>query len=270
MDDIRRLSLNQMTVNQWTLVEAVEGCARMGIPSIGIWRHKLAPVGLKSAIQHVDDAGLRVSSLCRGGWFDADTAEKRRHNIEDNYRAIEEAAALNASTLVLVCGPSATKDLNSGRAYIAEAIAELVPFASQHQVRLGIEPMHPMYNADRSAIVTLAQALSIACHYPEDQVGVIVDTYHVWWDPEVLTQIHNTGSRIYGFHLADWLVPTPDMLNGRGMIGDGIIDLSALRQAIDDSGYRSDIEVEIFNNDLWALPGEEVLRLMIDRYLTCV
>jgi sugar phosphate isomerase/epimerase len=270
MDNMQRLSLNQMTVNQWTLDEAIEGCARIGIPAIGIWREKLVSKGVEHAALRIRDAGLRVSSLCRGGWFDDLTPAGRREGMEDNFRAVEEAATLGAPVLVLVCGPAASRDLDAGRAYIAEAIAELVPYAAQHGVLLGIEPMHPMYTAERSAIVTVAQALAIARQYPEDQVGVIIDAYHVWWDPEIMPQIHIAGPRICGLHLADWLVPTSDMLNGRGMIGDGVIDLRALRQAVDSTGYSADIEVEIFNAELWQLAGEEVLSLVKERYLACV
>ena len=265
--DIRRLSLNQMTVKQWSLPQAIEGCLRAQIPAVGIWREKVAEVGLTAAARHVRDAGLPVSSLCRGGWFDAATPAGRHQHLEENRRAIEEAAALGTDLLVLVCGPAATRDLVAARAYVAEAIAALVPYAAQHGVRLGIEPMHPMYVAERSVIVTLAQALDLAKRQAPEHVGIVVDSYHVWWDPAVMPGLAAAGERIFGLHLADWLVPTPDMLNGRGMLGDGVIDLSAIRQAADHAGYSGYIEVEIFNPDLWQLDGDVVLRLLIERYL---
>lgn len=270
MQDIQRLSLNQATTQRWGVQAAVEGCARAGIPAIGLWRDKVGEYGVRASARLVHDAGLQVSSLCRGGWFDAPTAAERQARLEDNRRAIEEAAELGTAVLVLVCGPASGRDLAAGRAWVAEAIADLAPFAAQHSVRLGIEPLHPMFAAERSVVVTLAQANALAAPFPPDQVGVIVDVYHVWWDPDVLAQIALAGPRLLGFHVSDWLVPTPDLLLGRGMMGDGIIDIPPLRQAVDSAGYNGPIEVEIFNQALWNMPGDELVRLTIQRFLECV
>ncbi len=264
---LARLSLNQATVQRWSVREAVEGCVRAGIPSIGLWRDKVAATGLHESSRIVRDAGLRVSSLCRGGWFSATTHDGRQKRLDDNFRAIEEAAELGTNVLVLVCGPAVNRDISAARGYIAECIARVVPFAAAHGVKLGIEPLHPMYAADRSAIVSLGEANRLASHFDPGQVGVIVDVYHVWWDADVLEHIRIAAERIIGFHVCDWLVPTPDMLNGRGMMGDGVIELRRLRAAVDATGYTGPIEVEIFNEALWQLPGDELLRLMCARYV---
>lgn len=261
-----RLSLNQATTQRWSVREAAEGCMRAGIPFIGLWRDKVAATGLHESARIVRDAGLRVSSLCRGGWFAGATAPERQARLDDNRRAIEEAATLGTDVLVLVCGPAADRDLAAARGYVAECIEQLAPFAAEHGVTLGIEPLHPMYAGDRSVVVSLAEANRIAARFDPRQVGIVVDVYHVWWDADVLAQIHAAAGRIVGFHVCDWLVPTPDRLNGRGMMGDGVIELRHLREAVDAAGYTGPIEVEIFNQTLWELPGDELLQLMAARY----
>jgi sugar phosphate isomerase/epimerase len=265
--DLARLSLNQATTQRWSVREAVEGCVRLGIPSIGLWRDKVVEGGLRESGRLVRDAGLSVSSLCRGGWFSAATAAERQAHFDDNCRAIEEAATLGTDVLVLVCGPAPDRDIGAARAYVAECIARLVPFAAKHNVKLGIEPLHPMYAGDRSVIVSLAEANRLAQQLDPTYVGVIIDVYHLWWDPDIYDHIAAATGRILGFHVCDWLVPTPDMLLGRGMMGDGIIELRRLRQAVDAAGYSGPIEVEIFNRTLWDMPGDEVLQLMCARYV---
>jgi sugar phosphate isomerase/epimerase len=266
MADYSRLSLNQMTTERWSVREAVDGCARAGIGQIGLWRHKVAETGLGESARLVRDAGLRVSSLCRGGMFPAATAEERSRRIEDNRRALEEAAELGTGVLVLVCGPAPDRDIDAAREMVRDGIAAVAPYAQEHGVRLGIEPLHPMFAADRSVIVTLGQALDIAQQFPAEQVGVIVDVYHVWWDPDVYRQIERAAGRILGFHVNDWIVPTPDLLLGRGMIGDGVIEIRRLRTAVDAAGYHGPIEVEIFNQAIWDTPGDTILAQIKERY----
>ena len=169
--------------------------------------------------------------------------------------------------LVLVCGAAVDRDIEGARAMIAEAIGILAPFAGAHGVRLGIEPLHPISAADRSAIVTLKQANDLAEQFPAQQVGVVIDAYHVWWDPELEAEIARSGARILGFHVDDWLVPLPDPLLGRGMMGDGVIELRRLRRLVDAAGYTGPIEVEIFNQAIWDEPGDEVLEQMKKRYV---
>ncbi|MBO9606540.1 MAG: sugar phosphate isomerase/epimerase [Paenibacillaceae bacterium] len=263
---MERLSLNQITTERWNLREAAEGCARAGIGWIAPWRHKVAELGLAASAQAIRDNGLRVSSLCRGGMFPAATAAEREERLDDNRRAVDEAATLGADTLVLVCGPAPDRDIDSARGWVQDGIDKLVPYAREHGIKLGIEPLHPMYAAERSVINTLAQANTLAERYAPEDVGVVVDAFHVWWDPEVYAQIARAGTRILGFHVSDWIVPTPDMLLGRGMMGDGVIELRRLREAVEAAGYAGPIEVEIFNRAIWDTPGDDVLALMKDRY----
>jgi sugar phosphate isomerase/epimerase len=265
--DLNRLSLNQITTERWSLREAVEGCARADIPWIALWRHKVAAAGLAESRRIVRDAGLKVSSLCRGGMFPAATADERRARLDDNLRAVEEAAELGAEVLVLVCGPAPDRDIDSARRWVAEGIERLVPYAQSHGVKLGIEPLHPMYAAERSVVVSLAQANALAEPYSADQVGVVVDVFHVWWDPDLYRQIAQASGRIVGFHVSDWIVPTPDLLMGRGMMGDGVIEISRIRESVEAAGYSGPIEVEIFNQAIWDAPGDEVLALMKRRFL---
>ncbi|MDB4866524.1 MAG: Xylose isomerase domain protein barrel [Cohnella sp.] len=265
--DIQRISLNQITTERWNLREAVDGCVREDIPWIALWRHKVAETGLAESRRLVRDAGLQVSSLCRGGMFPAQTAGARQAKLDDNRRAVEEAAELGAEVLVLVCGPAPDRDIDSARKWVAEGIEQLVPYAQSHGIKLGIEPLHPMYAAERSVIVTLAQANALAERYTPEQVGIIVDVFHVWWDPDLYGQISRASGRILGFHVSDWIVPTPDLLMGRGMMGDGVIEIRRIRQSVEAAGYQGPIEVEIFNQSIWDTPGDEVLALMKRRYL---
>ena len=268
--DVNRLSLNQATTEKWSLREAVEGCARAEIPAIGLWRHKIVEAGLAESVRLVRDAGLRVSSVCRGGMFPAATEAERQARIDDNRRAIDEAAELGADALVLVCGAAPDRDIDAAREMVRDGIAQLVPYARERGVKLGIEPLHPMFAAERSVIVTLGEANALAEQFESDVVGVVIDVYHVWWDPEVYTQIKRAARRILGFHVNDWIVPLPDMLMGRGLMGDGVIELRRLRAAVDAAGYTGSIEVEIFNQAISDMPGEAVLRLMKERYLSYV
>lgn len=260
---MERLSLNQKTTNLWTVPEAVDGCARAGIGAIGLWREPVAEHGLERTAKLVRDAGLRVSSLCRGGFLTSPDA------LANNRRAIDEAAVLGTDCLVMVVGglPPGSKDLVGARAAVADAIAELAPYAGERGVRLALEPMHPMYCADRGVLSTLAQALDLAERFPVSQVGVVVDTFHLWWDPDVWRQIARAGARIASYQVCDWITPLPaDVLLGRGMMGDGHIDFAPFTTAVTAAGYAGDIEVEIFNADIWNTPPDEVLAVMKERY----
>ncbi|MCJ8006966.1 sugar phosphate isomerase/epimerase family protein [Lederbergia wuyishanensis] len=267
LQSIDRLSLNQITTDKWSLKEAVDGCLRAEVPWIALWRHKIEEIGLKDSKRIIQDAGIKVSSICRGGMFPAATELERQKRIDDNRRAIDEAAELGTDVLVLVCGPAPDKDLVAARKMVADGIEQLVPYAKERGVKLGIEPLHPMYAAERSVIVSLAHANDIADQYAPDEVGVIVDVFHVWWDPDLFRQITRAKGRILGYHVSDWIVPTPDLLMGRGMMGDGVINLRPIRLAVEEAGYNGPIEVEIFNQQIWDTPGDEVLALMKERYI---
>lgn len=263
---LERLSLNQITVRRWSVGEAVEGCLRAGIPAIGLWREPVAEAGLAAAARRVRQAGLRVSSYCRGGFL---TGPDRGAALADNRRAIDEAAELGAPCLVMVVGglPGDSRDLVGARERVAEAVAELAPYAGQRGVRLALEPLHPMFCSDRAVLSTLGQALDLAERFPAAQAGVVVDAYHVWWDPQVESQIARAGGRIASFQACDWVLPLPpDPLLGRGMVGDGAADVGRLRRLADAAGYRGDIEVEIFNAEVWAADGDAVLATLARRH----
>lgn len=263
---IDRLSLNQITTEQWSVAEAIDGCVRAGIEWIGLWRHKVESSGLEETVGLLERSGLQVSSLCRGGFFPAVDEAAFAANMADNRKAVDEAAALGTDVLVLVCGPAADRDIDRARTQIERGIGELAPYAASKGVRLGIEPLHPMMAAERSALVTLDEANRIARNFPVDQVGVVIDVYHIWWDPEVYEQIEEAAGRIVGFHVSDWLVPTTSILQGRGMMGEGVIDLRRLRSAVEAAGYDGPIEVEVINPDVWALDGTELVDRVIEAY----
>jgi sugar phosphate isomerase/epimerase len=267
--DLSRVSLNQITAEQLSLDEAAGACAWAGLSWIGPWRHKLAD-GPEAAARAVREAGLGVSSLCRGGFFPALDAAGRRERDADNRRAIDEAAALATDVLVLVCGPAPDGDLAAARRMVLEGIERLLPYAAERGVRLGIEPLHPMQIAERSVVVTLAQANDLAERFDPAQVGVVIDAYHVWWDPDLERQVERAAGRILGYHVSDWLSPTHDVLAGRGMMGDGVIDLRGLRGLVEAAGYDGPIEVEVINPALAALTGDELVARVCERCLSCV
>ena len=277
------LSLNTATVRkQGSLIDIVEACARHGIRAIDPWRDQVAAVGLDRAVRAVRDAGLDLSGYCRGGMFPADAAHRGQAR-DDNRRAVDEAKALGAPCLVLVVGglpqysrPGSTpsKDLGAAQAQVADGIAELLEYARNVGMKLAIEPLHPMYAADRACVNSMRQALDLCDRLDPDRtrrLGVALDVYHVWWDFELFEQIQRCGKeRLLAFHVCDWMVPTADMLNDRGMMGDGVIDLPRARAAVEALGYDGYIEVEIFSNRWWGYSLDEVLSTCIARFKTVV
>jgi sugar phosphate isomerase/epimerase len=265
-----RFSLNQATIKYASLAEALQVAADAGYETIGLWREPVAEVGLDKAVELVSDSGLRVSSLCRGGFFTAQPGPARRQALDDNRRALEEAHRLGTDTLVLVAGglPAGDRDLVGARGRVRDAIGELADDAVAAGVRLAIEPLHPMYAADRAVISTLGQALDIAEQFPAAAAGVVVDTFHIWWDPQVLDQIARAGrERITSYQVCDWITPLPaDTLLARGVPGDGHIDFAPITRAVAATGYAGDIEVEIFNADVWNSPYAEIAALVAQRY----
>lgn len=265
----RRLSMNQATVPRWSSAELVAGCARAGYGGAGLWRHKLEDLDLAGIAKQAAGAGIEISSLCRGGFFLVENSVGARQRALDNRRAVDEAGELGARTLVLVCGPAPDRDLEGARQAVAEAIEDLAAYARTVGVALAIEPMHPLYCADRSVVVSLAQALSMAeaaTKATGASVGVMLDSYHLWWDPQLERSVHRARGRILGVQLADWVVPLSDPLNGRGMLGDGSVDFRSFRRLVDDAGYTGLDEVEIFNPEIWDMGPADVLELTAERY----
>jgi sugar phosphate isomerase/epimerase len=263
---LQRLSFNQITADPWSLEQVVRNCSRSGIPYIAVWRHKLDGDATKAAAM-IRGEGLRVSSLCRGGWFSAPTAKERRERIADNRVAIEEAAMLGAPVLVIVSGPANGQTLQDARATVLDGLMEVLPDAEKAGVILGVEPLHPMYAAERSVVVTLKQANDIVEKIGSPAAGIVIDAFHVWWDPEVMTQIERARGKIVGFHVSDWPVPLPGILMGRAMMGHGVIELRRLRQAVDATGYDGPIEVEIFNEEVWKTADDGLLQQIQQGFL---
>jgi sugar phosphate isomerase/epimerase len=266
---LERLSLNQATVKHLSLADAVALCVRHDIPAIGLWRDRVAEIGLDRAVAAVRAAGLHVSSLCRGGFFTRAGAEGLAAARADNRAAVREAAELGADTLVLVCGGlvPGSRDLSLARRMVADAIGDLVPEAQRLGVRLGIEALHPMFCADRSVICSLGEAVDLALSFPADAVGVVVDTYHVWWDPGLTAGIARAAGRIVSYQVCDWVLPLPaDALLGRGQLGDGVIDFGPISAAVAEAGYDGYVEVEIFNADVWAAPPDLTATVMRERF----
>lgn len=258
-----RLSLNQATIKHAPLADALRVTADAGYSSIGLWREPVAEVGLRASVKLVEDSGLRVSSMCRGGFFTLPEGAARRSAIDDNRRAIDEAAELGAPVLVLVAGglPDGSRDLVGARSRVTDAIGELADFALKSGVTLAIEPLHPMYVSDRAVVSTLGQALDIAEPFPAEAVGVVIDTFHVWWDPQILEQIARAGAtgRLASYQVCDWATPlAADVLLSRHYPGNGVIDFASLTGAVVAAGYVGDIEVEIFNQEIWDAAWSDV------------
>ena len=254
------LSLNTATVKPWTLAQAVDGCARHGIGGISPWRDRLQEAGVSKAAALIRDAGLGVSGLCRGGWYTAEGALTRAV-LDDNRRAVDEAAEIGAACLVMVVGglPPESKDVEGARGIVAEGLARTTEYARDKGVPIAIEPLHPMYAADRACVNTMAQALDLAGRIG-DGIGVAMDAYHVWWDPDLTRQIERAGrDRMLAFHVCDWRRDTRDLLLDRGMMGDGVIDLKAMRRQVEATGFDGLVEFEIFSTELWAQDLDDVL-----------
>jgi sugar phosphate isomerase/epimerase len=258
---LRRFSFNQATTQGWDLPDLVDALVRAGVPGIGLWREPVAEYGLAKTARLVHDAGLAVTSLCRGGFF-ADAGW-----YDENRRAVDEAAELDTSVLVLVSGGLGGRDLAGARAHVADAVGRLVPHARAAGVRLAIEPLHPMFCSDRCVISTLEQALTIAERYEVGEVGVVIDTYHLWWDDRAPALVGRAGPRVSAFQLADWITPLPEgVLTGRGMPGTGCVDLPAWVSYVDSAGFTGPVEIEVFNTEVWARPGEDVVAEAVAGY----
>ena len=266
------LAINTATIKSCSLEQAIAGCARAGITAIAPWRDIVQQCGIERAQKLIRASGLTVTCLCRGGLFTAADEAGRRAAIEDNRRAVDEAAAIGAQCLVLIAGglPPGSKDLAGAHAQVRDGLAALLPHARAAGVPLAIEPLHPMTAADRGCVNTLAHANDL-CDELGPGLGIAIDVYHVWWDPDLAGQIARSRARILSYHVCDWLVPTRDLVFDRGMPGDGIIDLRRLRAMVEDAGYRGHCDVEIFSaQDWWKRDPDEVLRICIERHQTVV
>lgn len=293
MSNFEKLSINTATIKKASLAEALSLTAAAGLSHIGLWRDKVAEVGLERAVEMVRSSGLHVSSLCRGGFLTAADPAGQAAALEDNKAAILEAKALGTTEIIMVVGglpdfsvsPGAVdgggsaaavaggKDIVLARQRVADRLAELVPFALEQGVRLVLEPLHPMYAADRAVLSTLGQALDLAAPHPAEAVGVVVDTFHIWWDPSLREQISRAGAegRIASYQVCDFNLPiAADALLSRGFMGDGVIDFASIGAWVAEAGYDGVVEVEIFNEDIWAQPFADVIDTVKDRYAALV
>ncbi len=265
---LEKLSLNTATVRlKWDINEMIDGCVRHGIKAICPWRDQIAKKPLKEIRQRIDDSGLVVNALCRGGFFPANDKKSLQKAIDENKKALDEAMTIGAQSLVLVVGslPPESKNIALARQQVEQGISKILDYSRSLNIPLAIEPLHPMYAADRSCVNTLSQALDL-CETLGDGVGVAIDVYHVWWDPKLSSQIKRAQNKILGFHICDWLKETQDLLVDRGMMGDGIIDISAIYHMVEQAGYKGYIEVEIFSDkNWWQRNPNEVLSIIKER-----
>jgi len=267
--DLSRLCLHTMTTRPWTIEECIRNYASAGIQGITIWRNVLENKNLKTIKTLLDDFGMRVVSLCRGGFFPSVSAIKRQSAIDDNLFAIQQAAAVGAPLIVLVCGSDKEQSLEKSRDQIQESIFRLLPSAEKAGIKLAIEPLHPMYAADRSAVNTIKQANDMAGFINSDRVGVAVDVYHLWWDPELKKEIIRCAANdhLFAFHVCDWKVPTLDFLNDRGLMGEGCINIPSIRSWVEDTGFMGYNEVEIFSDIYWSMDQHSYLEKIKHAYL---
>ncbi len=267
LDNYSRLCVHTITTKPWSLPEAVDAYTSNGVSGITVWRQALVGRTIEESARILADSGLEVVSLCRGGFFPADTPEARQEAIDDNKKAIEEAAAIGAPLVVLVCGAVPGMDLEEGRHWIAEGITAVLPDAKAAGVKLSIEPLHPLYADSRSAINTMKQANDMVDKLADADVGVTVDVYHLWWDPDLETEIKRAGKSILSFHVCDWRTPTRDILTDRELMGKGCINIPRIRGWVEEAGFNGAIEVEIFSDNYWGQDQHEFLKQIKEAYL---
>jgi sugar phosphate isomerase/epimerase len=268
---LERLCVHTITTKPLSLEQCISIYPKHGIRHITIWRQALESQtqSLSQVKRQLDDAGLSVTSLCRSGFFCSTSKELRRQAIDDNLRAIEQAQAIGAPMIVLVCGADPQQPLLESRQQIQDAISEILPAARQANVKLAIEPLHPMYADNRSAINTIQQAQTLCDQLDSPpHLGIAVDLYHVWWDSELESQLKSAGklNRLFALHICDWLTPTMDLLNDRGLMGEGCIPIAEISRWVDETGFAGPREVEIFSNRFWSMDQEQFLQQMTAAY----
>jgi len=266
MKDLSKCAIHTMTLKSWDLSTACEKFSAAGIGGVGVWRQWLGGRSLSESRKILDDNGMTAVSLVRGGFFVGKTEEQRQAAIDENKRCLDEAAALGAGQVVLVCGAEPGIPLAEARTQIADGMASCIDHAESREVTLAIEPLHPMYADSKSAVNTIGQANDIIDRIGDQQVGIAVDVYHTWWDPDLEKEIRRAGKRIVGFHVCDWLTPTKDLLNDRGLMGEGCIDIPSIRKAVEDAGFSGWNEVEIFSDRLWASDPDDYLNAITKAY----
>jgi len=266
--ELSRLCVHTITTKPWKIEEAVKNYSSAGVKGITVWRDALEGRSIKETGKLIHDHDLEIVSLCRGGFFPAKDASKRKLAIDDNRRAIAEAAELGTSMVVLVCGADPNQSMEDSRQQIQDGIAMILPDAKSAGIKLAIEPLHPMYADTRSAINTLAQANDMAEGLGSPFVGVAVDVYHVWWDPNLEKEIERCGKNknLFAFHICDWKTPTSDLLLDRGLMGEGCVPIKKIRSWVEATGFNGFNEVEIFSTNYWKEDQAEFLNKIINAY----
>lgn len=269
--DLSKLCIHTITTKSWSLEEAGEKYEEAGVKGVSVWRQYLEGRNIAQAGDRLRIHGLEIVSLVRGGFFPSTSSAQRQKAIDENKKAVDEAAALGADMIVLVCGADPGQSLEHSRTQIQEGIELVLPYAIQHGVRLAIEPLHPMYADTRSAVNTLEQANDMAEAIGSDHCGVAADVYHLWWDPHLEREIKRCGANgnLYAFHICDWVSPTVDMLNDRGLMGEGCIPIQQIRGWVEEAGFTGYNEVEIFSDRHWASDQDEFLRKIVSSYKNC-
>ncbi|MDA7920378.1 sugar phosphate isomerase/epimerase [Verrucomicrobiales bacterium] len=269
LTDLSKLCVHTITTKPWSIEEAMDQYAAAGIGGVTVWRQWLDGREIAAVGDQLRERNLEIATLCRGGFFPATTTQDRETAIEDNRLAIREAAALGAPMIVLVCGAVPGQPLEESRKQIADGIAAVLPLAEEHNIKLAIEPLHPVYADDRSAINTMASANAVCDQLDHPLVGIAADVYHIWWDPDLEAQIKLTGekNRLFAFHICDWMTPTADLLNDRGLMGEGCIDIPGIRAMVEAAGFNGFNEVEVFSDRWWARDQNEFLDAIKTAYL---
>jgi len=268
MSQLPQLCIHTITTKPWSLDQCLLNYEKVGVKGISIWRNALENQDLSTVNRRVKSAGLETVSLVRGGFFTGNTKEERQRAIDENKKVIEEAAQIGAPLVVLVCGATPGLSIKENLKQIQEGIEVVVPFAASHQVKLGIEPLHPMYADKRSAVSSLRVANQLALAINSRQVGVTIDVFHVWWEDDLDEQIKicAKNNKLFSYHICDWKLDMSDMLNDRGLMGDGIINVREITKSVEETGFRGYHEVEIFSNQYWKMDQNEFLNLIVTRY----
>lgn len=268
MPDLKDLAIHTMTNKPWTLAQCVDAYASAGIGGISVWRNVIEPIGVAEAAKIVRGSGLKVPALVRGGFFAAFDESKRNAALDDNRKCIDEAAAIGAEMVVLVVGAVVGMPLAEARKQVVEALGKLLPYAQANRVKLAIEPLHPMYAADRSCINRMKEARQVCEQLQSKWLGIACDVYHVWWDPHLEQEIAVAGKQgtLFGFHICDWKANTADLLNDRGLMGEGAINIKYLRGLVEAAGFRGLNECEIFSTIHWAKDQHAYLKEIIAAY----
>lgn len=271
-DDLSRLAIHTQTNRPWSLRQCIDAYSRAGIKGISVWRHTLEPMGAKEAGRMLRDAGMSVPALVRGGFFVGSDEKARQAAIDVNRTCIDEAAEMGAEMVVLVVGATPDIPLEESRKQVADGISTILDHAAARKVKLAIEPMHPMYAADRSCINRMAEARQICQELGHPMLGIALDVYHVWWDPDLKNEIELAGAQgtLFGFHVCDWRVETRHLLNDRGLMGDGCIPIGTIRGWVEATGFRGFNEVEVFSDPYWAMDQNLYLQRVTQAYLSHV